>query len=68
MFGLGFTPGTLKLFEYSEELNWARTPLNARSLRLRLRNEENVVTLFYSQDEGRSWTRHDSRMGGGHAP
>ncbi|WP_240700595.1 hypothetical protein [Sphingobium sp. MP9-4] len=49
-------------------MNWARTPLNARSLRLRLRNEENVVTLFYSQDEGRSWTRHDSRMGGGHAP
>ncbi|WHO40868.1 family 43 glycosylhydrolase [Sphingobium sp. AP49] len=60
--GLGFTPDTLKLFEYSEELGWARKPLNGRSLRLRLRNEENVVTLFYSQDEGQSWTRHDSRM------
>lgn len=60
--GLGFTPDTLKLFEYSEELSWARKPLNGRSLRLRLRNEKNVVTLFYSQDEGRNWARHDSRM------
>lgn len=60
--GLGFTQEALKIFEYSEELSWARKPHKARSLRLRLRNEEHVVTFHYSYDEGLSWTRHDTRM------
>lgn len=60
--GLGFTPDTLKLFEYSEELTWARRPLQTRTVRLRLENDAHVVTQSWSLDEGRSWTRHDTRM------
>ena len=60
--GLGFTPETLKVFEYSQELSWARRPHQARSLRLRLRNDENVITYHYSHDDGLTWTRHDTRM------
>lgn len=60
--GMGFTPETLKIFEYSEELSWARRPHETRTLRLRLHNDENVLTQYYSFDEGRTWTRHDTRM------
>lgn len=60
--GLGFTPTALKTFEYSEELTWARIPHQARKARLRLRNDENEVTYHYSHDEGRTWTRHGTRM------
>jgi xylan 1,4-beta-xylosidase len=60
--GLGFTPSTLKTFEYSEELVWARKPHEARLMRLRIGNDGNVVTYHYSYDEGRTWRRHDTRM------
>jgi xylan 1,4-beta-xylosidase len=59
--GVGFTPEKLKIYEYSEE------PLgggaaSARSLRLRMTNDENVLTWHYSHDEGQSWQRHGTRM------
>lgn len=60
--GMGFTADTLKIFEYSDELRWARRPHKTRTLRLRLRNDEHVVTQSYSMDEGQTWTRHDTRM------
>jgi len=60
--GIGFTPATVKIFEYAEELVWARRPQGGRTLRLRLRNDAHVVTFHYSTDEGRTWTRHDTRM------
>jgi xylan 1,4-beta-xylosidase len=60
--GLGFSPDALKIFEYADELPWARRPHQARTIRLRLRNEEHVVTYHYSYDEGRTWQRHDTRM------
>ncbi|MDF0545885.1 family 43 glycosylhydrolase [Sphingobium sp. H39-3-25] len=60
--GLGFTESDLKIFEYSEELPWARKAHNARSVRLRIGNDENVITYHYSYDEGRTWERHGTRM------
>ncbi|EJL32230.1 beta-xylosidase [Caulobacter sp. AP07] len=60
--GLGFTPSSLKTFEYSEELAWARKPHDARVMRLRIGNDDNVVTYHYSYDEGRTWQRHGTRM------
>jgi xylan 1,4-beta-xylosidase len=60
--GIGFTPDALKIFEYSEELTWARKPHQTRSLRLRLSNHEQVVTYHVSYDDGRTWTRMDTRM------
>jgi xylan 1,4-beta-xylosidase len=52
--GVGFTPEKLKIYEYSEELPWAAVPHQARSLRLRITNDENVVTWHYSHDEGQT--------------
>lgn len=60
--GLGFTPTALKIFEYSEELPWARIAHDTRKIRLRISNVENVVTYHYSYDDGRTWTRHGTRM------
>ncbi len=60
--GLGFTSKALKTFEYSEELPWARIAHDTRRLRLRVTNVENVITHHYSYDDGRTWTRHGTRM------
>ena len=60
--GLGHDGEKLKLFEYSQELEWAAIPLETRNLRLRVTNEENVLTWHYSIDEGASWQRHGTRM------
>jgi xylan 1,4-beta-xylosidase len=60
--GLGFTPTALKVWEYADELPWARSAHSARSLRLRITNDENVVTYHYSYDEGKSWKLHGTRM------
>jgi len=60
--GLGFTADTTRNYQYAEELVWARAPHPAGPVRVRLRNEENVVTFHYSFDGGRSWHLHGTRM------
>ncbi|NJB81020.1 family 43 glycosylhydrolase [Xanthomonas arboricola] len=60
--GIGVTPDTIKTYEYSEELVWARAPNTHRRIRLRLGNEAHVVTFDYSFDDGRQWIRHPTRM------
>ncbi|WHO92671.1 family 43 glycosylhydrolase [Xanthomonas campestris] len=60
--GIGFTADTMKTYEYSEELVWARAPNTQRHIRLRLTNDQQVVTYHYSFDEGRNWLRHPTRM------
>lgn len=60
--GLGFTPDTIKTFEYAQELAWARIPRDNRRVRVRLRNDHNVVSYAYSHDDGRSWQQHTIRM------
>ena len=60
--GMGFTADALKSFQYAEEQSWARIPIETRRLRLRITNDHHVITYEYSQDAGRSWTRHPTRM------
>lgn len=60
--GMGFTPEAVKSFQYAEEQTWARIPLKTRSLRMRITNDHQVITYEYSQDAGRTWTRHPTRM------
>jgi xylan 1,4-beta-xylosidase len=60
--GVGFDGKQVKTFEFSEDLPWMRPPLAVRSVRVRLTNDENVVTYHYSADEGRTWTLHGLRM------
>ncbi|WP_189418186.1 family 43 glycosylhydrolase [Cellvibrio zantedeschiae] len=60
--GLGFTAETLKIYQYSEELPWARRELKTKSLRMRLTNDHNVITYEYSLDSGRTWKLFPTRM------
>lgn len=60
--GMGFTAEAIKSFQYAEEQSWARIPIKTRSLRLRITNDHQVITYEYSQDAGRSWTHHPTRM------
>ncbi len=60
--GLGFTPEHIKTFQYAEEHPWARQANRSRSVRIRLSNDDNVITYRYSLDEGKTWTLHGTRM------
>ena len=59
--GMGFTATTLKHFRFSEEQVWMRSPSEARRLRLKVTNNDNIVTFGLSRDEGRTWTRQEYR-------
>ncbi|MHB8812173.1 MAG: family 43 glycosylhydrolase [Steroidobacteraceae bacterium] len=60
--GVGFTPNTIKTFEYAQELDWARIKKKNRQVRVRVTNDHNVVTYEYSHDAGRTWQLHTIRM------
>ena len=60
--GVGFDGKQVKTFEFSEDLPWMRPPLAARSVRVRLTNDDNVITYHYSTDGGRTWVLHGLRM------
>ncbi len=60
--GLGFAGGTVKTWQYAEEQSWARQPIATGPVRVRLNNTDNVLTWFYSTDEGASWHQHPTRM------
>lgn len=60
--GIGFTPNEVKTFQYAEELAWARAKRTTKRVRVRLTNDQHVVTYHYSHDDGRTWTLHGTRM------
>lgn len=60
--GIGFTGEETRTWQYAEDQSWNRQKIKARRLRLRLDNDKNVVTYFYSTDEGKTWIRHPTRM------
>ncbi|MCR6660197.1 MAG: family 43 glycosylhydrolase [Asticcacaulis sp.] len=60
--GIGFTPEMMKTWQYAEEQTWQRTSMATDSVRIRVTNDENVITWHYSHDAGKTWTRHPTRM------
>lgn len=60
--GLGFTPELVKTFEYAEEQSWMRAKRATTSVRVRMTNDEHVVTFRYSHDDGKTWVLHGLRM------
>lgn len=60
--GLGFAADGLRVFQYAEEQTWARQAMPTRRVRLRLTYDHHVVTWHHSHDDGRTWTRLDTRM------
>ncbi len=60
--GIGFTSEEMKTWQYAEEQAWAREKMKTGSVRIRVTNDENVITWHYSHDGGKNWTRHPTRM------
>jgi xylan 1,4-beta-xylosidase len=60
--GIGFTPDAVKTFEFAEEQPWMRVAVATSSVRVRMTNDNNVVTYRYSHDGGGTWTLHGLRM------
>lgn len=60
--GLGFVDGTVKTYQYAEEHPWARQPFKTNNVRVRLTNDHHVITFEYSNDNGRTWKLHPTRM------
>jgi xylan 1,4-beta-xylosidase len=60
--GIGFTRDEVKTFQYAEEQGWARGKRKTSSVRVRMTNDEHVVTWRYSHDGGKTWTLHGTRM------
>jgi Beta-xylosidase len=60
--GLGLSGGELRIYRYGFEERWARNALGAASIRIRMRNEGNIVTWHYSLDGGKSWLKHPWQM------
>ena len=60
--GMGTDGNSIKSFQYAEEHPWARIPNKSKQLKMRLTNDNNVITYHYSTDNGLSWQRHPTRM------
>ncbi|WP_020657038.1 family 43 glycosylhydrolase [Massilia niastensis] len=60
--GLGFTPDTIKTWQYAEEQPWMRAARATSTVRVRMSNQDNVVTFRYSHDDGKTWVLHGLRM------
>ncbi len=60
--GLGFAPDMVKMFQSAEEQTWMRAKIPTSSVRVRLTNDQHIVTYRYSHDGGKTWTLHGHRM------
>jgi xylan 1,4-beta-xylosidase len=60
--GIGFTPEEMKTWQYAEEQAWSRMKMATGRVRIRVTNDENVITWHYSHDAGKTWIRHPTRM------
>ncbi|MGI4732954.1 MAG: family 43 glycosylhydrolase [Janthinobacterium lividum] len=59
--GLGLGRDRLHAYRIGQQERWpAGAALPGRDVRLRLVNDEDVVTFYYSTDRGRSWTKERS--------
>ncbi len=60
--GISFTPDVMKTWQYAEEQSWSRSKMTTDSVRIRMTNDNNVITWHYSHDAGKTWVRHPTRM------
>ncbi|OYW80349.1 MAG: xylan 1,4-beta-xylosidase, partial [Asticcacaulis sp. 32-58-5] len=60
--GVGFDGAQTRTWQYAEDQPWNRQPMASKTVRVRLTNDENVVTYHHSVDNGKTWVRHPTRM------
>ena len=59
--GIGFSTEQMFTHIYGQEQSWMRQKMPAGRVRVKVRNEESIVTYFYSLD-GNAWIKHPWQM------
>lgn len=59
--GVGFTNQQMFTYNYGQEQSWMRQDLPAGSVRLKVVNRANIVTFYYSRNDG-AWVKHPWQM------
>jgi xylan 1,4-beta-xylosidase len=59
--GIGFSKKQMFTYNYSQEQTWMRQKVSNSKVRVKFRNEENVVTFHYAVDDG-AWIQHPWQM------
>lgn len=59
--GIGFDTRQMLTFNYGQEQHWMRQDVPSRSVRLKVRNDQHVVTFHYAQGQG-PWIKHPWQM------
>jgi xylan 1,4-beta-xylosidase len=60
--GFGFSNSQMFTYNYGQEHSWMRQDLATESVRLRVTNHANIVTFYYSKDNGGTWIKHPWQM------
>lgn len=60
--GLGLTADTVRLWQYAEEITWARANIPTGPVRVRMTSIDQIVTFYLSHDDGNSWQQYGLRM------
>lgn len=59
--GIGFSTKQMFTYNYGQEQNWMRREMPVGTVRVRMRNEQNIVSFHYST-EGTGWVKHPWQM------
>lgn len=59
--GIGFSADEMLTYNYGQEQVWMRQKISAAKLRVKVRNEENIITFWYAPDDG-AWIKHPWQM------
>lgn len=59
--GVGFSSTQMLTFNYGEEQVWMRTDMPISTVRVKVKNDKNIVTFNYSRD-GVAWIQHPWQM------
>ena len=59
--GFGFSSTQMFTYNYGMEHNWMRQTMATHTARLRVTNNRNIVTFYYSKD-GLPWVKHPWQM------
>ena len=59
--GIGFSNSQMFTYIYGQEQSWMRQDLATQKVRLRVINQANIATFYYSKS-GEAWTKHPWQM------
>jgi xylan 1,4-beta-xylosidase len=59
--GVGFSTTHMLTYHYAREQSWMREAVKASTVRIRVRNDQHIVTFFYALDDGK-WIQHPWQM------